>query len=143
MWWSIFGPPQTAAYAAFCGLLLLRRLYIPGAVAQALPHEDPYIVEFTPLEFMLNGVRNRTRQALVRAGIIRWVMNCRFFAYSYGLIPVSAHRVNDHWRIDSEAGCIYSITFVDDRGDGVFRILAPGPLTEQLVPAWVRQPNIE
>jgi HK97 family phage major capsid protein len=27
VWWSIFGPPQTAAYAAFCGLLLLRRLY--------------------------------------------------------------------------------------------------------------------
>src|ERR1035438_38124 len=27
VWWSTFRPPQTAAYAAFCGLLLLRRLY--------------------------------------------------------------------------------------------------------------------
>src|SRR5438309_2032105 len=26
VWWSTFGPPQTAAYAALRGLLLLRRL---------------------------------------------------------------------------------------------------------------------
>src|ERR1022692_3772552 len=27
VWWSTFRPPQTAAHAAFCGLLLLCRLY--------------------------------------------------------------------------------------------------------------------
>ncbi len=30
MWWSTLRPPQTAAHAAFCGLLLLRRLYPSG-----------------------------------------------------------------------------------------------------------------
>src|SRR5437764_5177557 len=28
VWWSTFGPPQTAAHAALRGLLLLRRLYV-------------------------------------------------------------------------------------------------------------------
>src|SRR5271170_293954 len=31
VWWSTLGPPQNAAHAAFCGLLLLRRLYRPLA----------------------------------------------------------------------------------------------------------------
>src|SRR5438477_5605359 len=30
VWWSTFGPPQTAAHAALRGLLLLRRLYHTG-----------------------------------------------------------------------------------------------------------------
>src|SRR5450432_2750358 len=34
-WWSTFGPPQTAAYAALCGLLLLRRLYLPAGFNEA------------------------------------------------------------------------------------------------------------
>jgi hypothetical protein len=35
MWWSTFRPPQTAAHAPFCGLLLLRRLYQVRALDQS------------------------------------------------------------------------------------------------------------
>lgn len=43
-------------------------------------------------------------------------------AYAPGLIPVTAHRKNGKGIVASEPGCIFYATFIDDKGDGVFRI---------------------
>jgi hypothetical protein len=115
---------------------------IPGAVAQLLPHDEyPYIIEFPAQEFILNGSRKRMRPAQVKATIVRWKVMGKVVAYSYGLVPVVAHRVNGQWRIDSEVGCIFTATFVDDRGDGVFRVLSPGAFSTKLIPLWARPPK--
>ena len=78
------------------------------------------------------------RPAVVRAAIIRWEMNGKTFAYSYGLVPLSAHRIKEKWVVDGEAGCSFDVTFIDDRGDGVFRVLVPTSMREDLVPDWVK-----
>jgi hypothetical protein len=45
------------------------------------------------------------------------------------------------WKIDDEAACIFFATFVDDKGDGVFRQLIRGALAPDLVPAWALDRN--
>jgi hypothetical protein len=67
-------------------------------------------------------------------------MNGKVFAYSYGLVPVSARRVGGKWKVEDELACVFNATFIDDDGDGVFRLLVPSGLTDSLVPAWVRKP---
>ena len=115
---------------------------IPGAVAQLLPHDEyPYIVQFPSQEFVLNGSRKRLRPTQVKATIVRWKVGGKVVAYSYGLVPVVAHRVNGQWKIEAEVGCIFTATFIDDRGDGVFRVLAPGAFSRELIPLWARPPK--
>ena len=115
---------------------------IPGAVAQLLPHDDyPYIVEFPSQEFVLNGSRKRMRPTQVKATIVRWKVEGKVVAYSYSLIPVVAHQVNGQWKIKSEVGCIFTATFIDDRGDGVFRVLVPSAFSTELIPLWARPPK--
>lgn len=115
---------------------------IPGARAVALPHEAyPYIIEFPAQTFNFDGTLKRMRHVQARAAILRWEMNGHIFAYSYGLIPVSAHRIDGKWKIDVELGCIFNATFIDENGDGVFRLLVPQALTESLIPAWVKRPE--
>jgi hypothetical protein len=112
---------------------------VPGAVAELLPHDEyPYIIEFPAQEFVLNGARQKLRSAQVKVGMVRWKVDGHIIAYSYGLIPVTARRVNGKWDVQSEAGCIFTATFIDDRGDGVFRILVPGSLTTDLIPRWAK-----
>ena len=67
---------------------------IPGMVAQLLPHKrDPYIIAFPAQQFVLNGGRQKMRSLRAKAVIVRWMMDGHIIAYSYVLIPVSAHRV--------------------------------------------------
>ena len=115
---------------------------IPGAVAQLLPHDEyPYIVEFPSQEFVLNGSRKKLRPSQVKATIVRWKIGGKVVAYSYGLVPVEARRVNGQWKIEAEAGCIFTATFIDDRGDGIFRVLTPGAFSTELIPLWARPPK--
>jgi hypothetical protein len=109
---------------------------IGGAVGQALVHESPNVVNFPAQEFLLKGMRQRMRAAQLQVNIVRWVMHGRTIAYSYSLIPVAAHRENGKWIIDSMAACIYFATFIDDKGDGVFRVLVPDRFTAELGPLW-------
>jgi hypothetical protein len=115
---------------------------IPGAASQLLPHnEDPYIIAFPAQKFVLNGGRRKIRSLQAKAVVVRWMMDGHIIAYSYGLIPVTAHRVLGRWIVENELGCIFTATFIDDKGDGVFRALVPGPLTAHLVPRWARPPQ--
>jgi hypothetical protein len=75
----------------------------------------------------------------VKATIIRLEMNGHVVAYSYGLIPVVAHREKGKWVVESELACIFFATFIDDKGDGVFRILARSEFTPDLVPMWAKE----
>jgi hypothetical protein len=115
---------------------------IPGAVAQLLPHDDsPYIAEFPTQEFLEGTVHKKLRTAKMHATIVRWVIDARTVAYSYGMSPVEAHKKDGKWVIDAEAGCTFFATFVDDRGDGVFRLMVPSTFTRDLIPAWIKKPE--
>jgi len=65
----------------------------------------------------------------------------KIVAYTIGLTPVFARRENGKWKMNGEAGCIFYGTFIDDNGDGIFRLLAPGWMTPELVPGWAQSPN--
>jgi len=113
--------------------------HITGTTAELLPHNEyPYIVEFPAQEFVLNGSPYRTRPTQMKASIVRWKMSGHVVAYSYGLIPVEAHKIGAKWNVDSEAGCLFTATFIDDRGDGTFRVLVPNRLTLDLIPRWAK-----
>jgi hypothetical protein len=84
------------------------------------------------------GREKRMHSIQVKATIVRWDVGERAVAYSYGLIPVVAYRKNGKWVIASEAACIFDATFIDDKGDGIFRVLVRGELTSDLVPLWAK-----
>ncbi len=63
----------------------------------------------------------------MKVSVRRWLINDRIVAYSYGLIPVTAHQDKGKWIIDSEAACVFDVTFIDDEGDGIFRVMVHGP----------------
>ena len=112
---------------------------ITGARAELLPHNEyPYIVVFPAQEFLLNGSRQRMRPAQVKVSIVRWKVAGHIVAYSYGLIPVIAKKIGAKWNVQSEAGCIFTATFIDDKGDGIFRVLVPDRLTADLIPRWAK-----
>src|SRR6266852_1363351 len=97
-----------------------------GLTAQALQHdESPFVVDFPAQDSVLNGARRRMRAIKAQVNIARWVTHGRTVAYSYSLIPVAAHRADGKWIIDSMAACIFFATFIDDKGDSVFRVLVP------------------
>jgi hypothetical protein len=115
---------------------------VPGTVAKNLLLDESYaIVEFPAQEFMQDGIRKRMRAAQFKAGIVRWEIDGHTVAYSYILVPAFGHKTNGQWKIDGEAGCIFTATFIDDVGDGVFRLLMPGPLRLDLIPRWARPAN--
>ena len=120
---------------------------MPGApikvtVAEMLSHnESPFIVEFPAQEFASDGVRERMRPMQAKVSIVRWKSHGRVIAYSYRLIPVKAYRVNKSWNVVAEVACVFTATFIDEKGDGVFRTLVKGPLTAALIPHWVRRQN--
>ncbi|HLK54048.1 MAG TPA: hypothetical protein VKU42_11375 [Candidatus Angelobacter sp.] len=63
---------------------------VPGAKTSLLEHEFPYVITFPAQEFVLNGTRQRMRKMQVKAAIVRWEIDDRVVAYSYGLTPVAA-----------------------------------------------------
>ncbi len=103
-----------------------------------ISHSDPYILTLPEQEFRLKGKLHRMKRQQLKAQVIRWEIKGKVFAYSYSVIPVTAHREKDKWIITGEVGCIFAITFVDDRGDGVFRLLVPNGLTADLIPRWAK-----
>ncbi len=128
-----------AAFAGACHFEYDPISAVPGAVAELLPHDEyPYIIEFPAQEFVLNGAHQKMRAAQVKVGMVRWKVDGHIIAYSYGLIPVTARRVNGKWDVQSELGCIFTATFIDDKGDGVFRVLVPGGLTADQIPRWAK-----
>jgi hypothetical protein len=99
--------------------------------------DDAGVVEIPQQAFDQDGKqRVMSSQLMVLQDIWRYDLDRRVVAYTVGLTPVEAHRVNGKWKIDGELGCIFYGTFVDDQGDGVFRLLAPGWMKPDLIPQW-------
>jgi len=125
----------------------LPRLDVLNQVAGLKVHvlrrdEDHYVVRFPEQVFSLSDQHNRMRSMLAKAIIVRWEIDSKIVAYTYGLIPIEkAYKKKGQWVYEGELGCIFYGTFVDDRGDGVFRTLVPGSLTPDLMPAWAKQPR--
>lgn len=96
------------------------------------------LFEMPRQEFEQDG--KRRIMPLQYMGVTRWVyrydVDGKVIAYTFGFSPVEAHRVGDKLEIDGEVGCVFDATFIDDKGDGVFRILSPGDLTPDSVPQW-------
>ena len=112
---------------------------VPGTLTESLLLDESYnIIEFPAQEFVENGAKKRMRASQFSAGIVRWEVDGHVVAYSYILVPAVGHRTKGKWRIDSLAGCIFTGTFIDDVGDGVFRLLVPGTLKTNLIPQWAR-----
>lgn len=113
---------------------------VPSVTVRIQPHDDdPYIARFPAQVFTVDGVRQKMRPMLAKATMVRIEVNGRVVAYSYGLIPISAaHKKNGQWVVEGELACIFFATYVDDRGDGVFRDLVPGVFTVDMIPAWAK-----
>lgn len=74
----------------------------------------------------------------MKVDVLRWLINDRIVAYSYGLTPMTAHQDQGKWIIDNEAASVFDVTFIDDKGDGIFRVMVHGPFPPDLVPSWAR-----
>jgi hypothetical protein len=119
---------------------LSKPAFFGDAEAYPVKHdESPYIAEFPAQEFVFKGSRQRMRASVVKASIVRWEVAKRVVAYSYTMIPVMAHRKAGKWIVDAEAVCMFWATFVDDKGDGFFRVLVPAQFPAELVPLWAKR----
>jgi len=116
---------------------------VPGAKAYLLRRDqDHYVVNFPAQVFAVGKEHRKMRPLLAKATIIRWEINGKVVAYSYSLIPISnAHKQDGKWVYESELACIFYGTFIDDKGDGVFRTLVPDTLRPELIPAWAKAPT--
>jgi len=114
---------------------------VPNTKGYLLPHEDPYVVEFPAQTFVLNGTRQRLHPVKATVRITRLETNRHVFGYFYRLVPVEARREKGKWVIEGEAMCVFFATFIDDKGDGVFRVLARGAFTSDLIPQWAKKAN--
>ena len=104
--------------------------------------QDHYVIRFPEQIFSVGNRRNRMHSVLAKAIIVRWMIGSKIVAYTYGLIPIEkAYKKKGEWVYEGELACIFYGTFVDDKGDGVFRTLVPESLTPDLIPAWAKQPQ--
>jgi len=116
------------------------RMTWPGGVTvSAIGHNRSYPhyhVSFPEAVYEDHGVRMKMRPKKVGVVIIlQWEVNGKPYAYSYELAP-------------DDVLCTFSVDFVDDKGDGVFRVMnSPGhPLRGRktqppAVPDWARKPS--
>ena len=117
---------------------------IQGLTTRVVIHEgseaEPNLFDIPRQEFERNGKRQilAAQMMVMDHWTWRYDIDGKVVAYTVGLTPVFGHRENGKWKTESEVGCIFYATFVDDRGDGVFRLLAPGWMVPELIPGWVK-----
>ena len=113
---------------------------VPGLTLRIIIHNDESnVLQFPRQVFEQEGKPRAMRQQamlLERGWIYRYDAGGHIVAYTYGLTPVVATKVDGKWKIEDEVGCVFFATFVDDKGDGVFRQLIPGAMTPDLIPQW-------
>lgn len=116
---------------------------VPGAKAILIRrNQDHYVIRFPEQVFSLGTDRKRMESILAKAVIVRWEINGKIVAYSYGLIPITkAYKRGGEWIYEGELGCIFYGTFIDENGDGVFRTLVPDTLRPEYIPSWAMPPT--
>ena len=88
-----------------------------GITISVIEHDPGYRVSFPEAVFQENGVQMKMEaRSIPLNGLYRWEIFGKPYAYSYDLWP-------------DDVGCAFSADFMDDKGDGVFRVMAsPGHL---------------
>ena len=100
---------------------------VPGVLACDFKYDPVSITQFYRAEgWALPGIEDNPLAPLETHGLPR-----------FQLIP-AAHQDQGKWIIDSEAACVFDVTFIDDRGDGIFRVMVHGPFPPDRVPSWAR-----
>lgn len=96
---------------------------------------NPFSAHFPEAVFDENGTTKKMVARTIGVKVIyRWEINGKPYAYSYTLFP-------------SDVRCFFTVDFIDDRGDGVFRRMTlPGHASVTLgpppsLPQWVRMPK--
>jgi hypothetical protein len=105
--------------------------------------DDPYVFEIPRQEFEQEGKRfvMSAQNMAIRGWAWKYDVDGRVVAYTMGLTPVQAKRVSGVWKISAEVGCVFYATFIDDKGDGIFRLLVPGWMKPDLIPEWALKKN--
>lgn len=96
---------------------------------------DSFSAHFPEAAFSENGTSKKMLARTIEVKVIyRWEINGRPYAYSYTLSP-------------RELLCFFTVDFIDDKGDGIFRVMtSPGHPAITLgppppVPGWARKPK--
>ena len=115
---------------------------VEGLTTRVIIHEgteaDPNLFEIPKQEFEQDGKHHvmSSQMMVMDHWIWRYEVDGKVVAYTIGFTPVKGHRENGKWKSEGELACIFYGTFIDDRGDGVFRLLAPGWMKPDLLPQW-------
>jgi hypothetical protein len=137
--WSI--PGLKGAKAILPGNLVIDGRPTPwpfpdGVTISIVQHDYGYRVTFPEAIFAKDGKRTRMlSRSFLLYQLVRWEINGKAYAYSYQLGPL-------------DVACTASIDIIDDKGDGVFRVMSPDghPIWGRRtvpppVPEWARQPK--
>jgi hypothetical protein len=113
---------------------------VDGLTTRVIIHEgteaEPNLFEIPRQEFEQDGKHHvMSSQVMVMDHWVwRYDVDGKIVAYTIGFTPVYGHRENGKWITEGEVACTFYGTFIDDRGDGVFRLLAPGWMRPDLIP---------
>jgi hypothetical protein len=110
-----------------------------GVTAWSIQHRKEYRISFPDAVFEEDGIRKNMRSSgFVLLALWRWDMNGRTYAYSYRLLPSPSP--------GTYAMCDSAVEIIDDKGDGIFRVMSPidpySGFTPPAVPAWVSKPKL-
>jgi len=113
---------------------------VEGLTTRVIIHEateaEPNLFEIPRQEFEQDGKHHvmSSQMMVMDHWVWRYDVDGKVVAYTIGFTPVYGHRENGEWITESELACTFYGTFIDDRGDGVFRLLVPGWMTPDLMP---------
>lgn len=116
---------------------------VPGLVAKAVRLKEGEIIGFPATDFKLDGKRREMPEQLMKASVVRWELegSGRVVAYTYTLAPVEVYRDNSGTTATAIAKCDFQATFIDDKGDGKFRLMHTEPMRAGLIPDWAKRPK--
>ncbi len=111
-------------------------LWPNGVTVSEIVHDKGYHVTFPAAVFEENGKPQKMRTRILGLHrLLRWELDGKPYAYSYELWPDGLF-------------CDFSVDIVDDKGDGVFRLMeSPGHLIHSLnpqppaLPTWEKKPT--
>jgi len=108
-----------------------------GVTFSMVQHEYGYHVTFPDAIFVEEGKRTKMlSRSFLLYQMVRWEINGKAYTYSYLLGPL-------------DVACMAYIDIIDDKGDGVFRIMTPTghnimgkETTPPPIPAWAIPPKL-
>jgi len=123
------------------------RFWSEGMTASVIQLSEPYVV-FPGGVFEEDGKAMKTEArtlAVARGWVKRWEINGKVYAYSYTLHDVRGSWIKGKFVL-REGGllCMFSVAFVDDKGDGVFRLMTnahPDFAHPPALPEWALKPK--